>query len=1107
MTLYTYNTNAQLTSATRPSGLVTTNLYFTSGSATNHLSSSYDYAVISGSPVYYRTNSFTWTNDLVLAQTDPRGLTTTNTWDNLQRLRRVDYPDGTFITNTYTNLDLVQTVDRMGFTNSFGYNSLRQMIAATNANGVVTRYNYCSCGSLDSVTNAFGSSLQQVINYTWDLQGNLLTTSGPDNYSVTRSYNSLGQVTNTTDGLNSATNWYNNQGLLIASSNSLGAMARRIYDALDRATNTTDANSVTITNTFDNLNRLATRGYPDGGVEKFGYTLNIAALTSYTNQLGANVVNYSYDPLGRKTNEVYPTITTNSFSFSPGSDLLTLTDGKNQTTTWTFDQFGRATNKIDAANNLIFIYAYDPNNRLTNRWTPQKLTTLYSYDPVANLTNVTYHSSPTITLAYDVLNRLTNMVDAVGTTRYTYTSAGQVLSEDGPWADDTVSYSYSSQRQRLSLSLVAPNASPWAQSYYYDSVERLTNITTAAGGFSYAYDALRSTLPTVLTLPNAAYITNTFDPVARLLLSSLKNSANGSLNSHAYGYSLASQRLSSTNTFGDWRTNTYDSIGQLTAVYAADPSGVARMNERRLYFYDAGGNLINRFGGSLNLTQSVNSLNELTTVSRNNSAPVVGTTTSPATNVTVNGLNAALYADNTFAAAPIPLVNGTNTFTAIAQDSRGRSDTNTSTCYLPATNTFIYDLNGNLLSDGTRVFEYDDENQLTAVTVSNSFRSEFVYDGKMRRRIRREKVWGSGAWNLKSEIRYIYDRNLVIQERDANNLPLVTYTRGRDLSGSLQGAGGIGGLLARTDHALLATGAPGAHAYYHSDGNGNITALINTNQLIVARYLYDPFGNILSQSGPLALANGYRFSSKEAHDPSGLVYFGWRFYDPSLQRWLNRDPLGEQGFETLRKRRPLTKHLFFASGWLSTAPRPRGALLEPFAYCLNNPLNVSDPFGDNPPDCPSVLQSLWEELVELWREEGSVDFTLSGGEGLGGELRVSYSPGTGELDLGFGFGIGLGAEASVTGNLNSGEDRGWNIQSEVAGGIEVGGSMLGELSQGGINLSAGGGWGVGVGGTVTVGYTFVIFEPNSFTPLYQDPTLIQYSGGHANLTQTVGFRK
>jgi RHS repeat-associated protein len=74
-----------------------------------------------------------------------------------------------------------------------------------------------------------------------------------------------------------------------------------------------------------------------------------------------------------------------------------------------------------------------------------------------------------------------------------------------------------------------------------------------------------------------------------------------------------------------------------------------------------------------------------------------------------------------------------------------------------------------------------------------------------------------------------------------------------------------------------------------------VTALLDSQQNIVARYLYDPFGNLLARSGALADANRYRFSSKEVHPLSGLYDYGFRFYDPNLQRWLNADPLGEAG--------------------------------------------------------------------------------------------------------------------------------------------------------------------------------------------------------------------
>jgi RHS repeat-associated protein len=934
LTTFTYNTNHQLTSTMLPSGLVTTDLYFTSGSSSNRLSQTVDYAVVGGSTVYYGTNSFTWTNGLVFAHTDPLGLVVTNTWDNLQRLRRIDFPDGTSITNSFQNLDLVQTVDRMGFSNSFSYDAVRRLVAATNANGAVTRYGYCTCGVLEAVTNGFGTLLQAVTTYAWDLQGHLLQTVGPDQYIVTHQYNALGQQTNVTDGLMSTTNWFNNQGLLVASSNAFGRVSAAIYDALDRITNSTDLNGVVVTQAFDNLNRLLSRGYPDGGVERFAYTLNVSGPTAYTNQLGSNVVNFAFDPLGRKISEINPGLATNGFTYDAVGNLLTLTDGKGQITAWVRDQYGRATNKWDAADNLIFAYQFDPNGRLTNRWTPAKGSTAYRYDPAGNLTNIIYPVSPPISLAYDVLNRLTNMVDAVGTTRYAYTSAGLLQSEDGPWLDDTVTYAYTSQRQRQSLSLLAPNAAPWVHSYCYDTAGRLTNTASPAGAFSYAYDALRSTLPTLLTLPNGAYITNSYDPLARLLSTALRNNTNGVLNSHSYGYNLAGHRTALTNVAGDFRTYSYDLIGQLRTAVGEEASGTRRLNEQLGYAYDAAGNLNWRTNNALVEAFSVNNLNELTTESNTGTLTVEGTTTSTATNVAVNGLTANRYGDSTFALGGFVLANGNNSFTAVARDTLGRVDTNAITVYLPTNVAFAYDLNGNLLNDGTRYFAYDDENQLISVWVSNAWRSDFVYDGKMRRRIRREYAWSSSAWLQTNEVRYIYDANLVIQEREANNLPAVSYTRGPDLSGTLQGAGGIAGLLARTDHALLTTGDPGAHAYYHADGNGNITALINSSQLIVARYLYDPFGNVLSQSGPLADANVYRFSSKEIHANSGVFYYLYRWYDPTLQRWLNRDPIDEAGGVNL------------------------------YSPVSNNPLKDVDPYGLADTAFCQVLKALMRQTTD-----------------------------------------------------------------------------------------------------------------------------------------------
>jgi len=79
------------------------------------------------------------------------------------------------------------------------------------------------------------------------------------------------------------------------------------------------------------------------------------------------------------------------------------------------------------------------------------------------------------------------------------------------------------------------------------------------------------------------------------------------------------------------------------------------------------------------------------------------------------------------------------------------------------------------------------------------------------------------------------------------------------------------------------------------DGNGNITAVMDTNANVVARAEYDAFGRTVALTGPMAAVNHYWFSSKEYIPAAGLYNFGGRFYEPNLSRWLNHDPIQEAG--------------------------------------------------------------------------------------------------------------------------------------------------------------------------------------------------------------------
>ena len=94
-------------------------------------------------------------------------------------------------------------------------------------------------------------------------------------------------------------------------------------------------------------------------------------------------------------------------------------------------------------------------------------------------------------------------------------------------------------------------------------------------------------------------------------------------------------------------------------------------------------------------------------------------------------------------------------------------------------------------------------------SASSTRRTIFRYDRKRRRRVTREETKGSsGNWVLASETRYVKGGMRVIQERN----------------GTVEGAGGIGGPLARSEWNSVSS-AWSHHAFYHSDGVGNVTAL------------------------------------------------------------------------------------------------------------------------------------------------------------------------------------------------------------------------------------------------------------------------------------------
>ncbi|MCG8403019.1 MAG: RHS repeat-associated core domain-containing protein, partial [Firmicutes bacterium] len=167
----------------------------------------------------------------------------------------------------------------------------------------------------------------------------------------------------------------------------------------------------------------------------------------------------------------------------------------------------------------------------------------------------------------------------------------------------------------------------------------------------------------------------------------------------------------------------------------------------------------------------------------------------------------------------------------------------------------------------------------------------------MSRRVRKEvREWDGSNWILQTNEKYVYSGwNLVAVYNGRNSDALLrTYTWGTDISGTVGGAGGIGGLLSVQEHS----GTYAGKTYlYNYDATGNVTQLVDAaDGTIVAQYRYDPYGKTRVATGNgYEQVNPFRYQTKFTDDSTQLIYYGYRYYSHSMGRFLNQDPLGEQG--------------------------------------------------------------------------------------------------------------------------------------------------------------------------------------------------------------------
>ena len=169
---------------------------------------------------------------------------------------------------------------------------------------------------------------------------------------------------------------------------------------------------------------------------------------------------------------------------------------------------------------------------------------------------------------------------------------------------------------------------------------------------------------------------------------------------------------------------------------------------------------------------------------------------------------------------------------------------------------------------------------------------QFTYD-YLGRRVEK-KVTNLDTNQVVLDHKFIYDGWALVAETDASGNLTRGYTWGLDVAGSLDATGGVGALL---DITNVNTNATTTDYFPTYDGNGNVAALVRSDGVLAAAYEYSPAGQSLRKDvyDSAVSDNPFRFSTKYTDSETGLVYYGHRYYSPSLGRFINRDPIAESG--------------------------------------------------------------------------------------------------------------------------------------------------------------------------------------------------------------------
>jgi len=928
----------------------------------------------------------------------------------------------------------------------YAYDSFGNLTSTTNAKGatVTTDYETTFYAYPEKVTNSLGQSITYEYNPKF---GAVTKVTDPNGNISSTTYDSLGRVLQVKNAYNQVVSAYaypdfntkiSTNAVGLSSTEYIDGLGRK-YKAISFGEDGSSSRQVASETFYNNRGQVQAENLPHyinedpGQISYTRYDYDIRgrvikttadfpgsskdafALVSYINPLYAETT----DPQGHRKasrKNVWGNVV----------EVIEFISGGVTHTYYEYDIQNNLTKTTDNQGNITQIF-YDSAGRKLKMIDPDMGTWAYEYDILGNLIKQTDAKGQVLQFEYDTLNRLTvkRGLSPQGTVpiilaTYFYDDSAKDnclgrLSKITDQSGSTEFFYDKLGREIKSVKGLSSQGTAPSQYYTvereYDILDRLTKLTYPDGeAVNYAYDSNSGLLETVQGMSPQGTVPYVKD---------ISYNAKGQIKLIKYG----------NNTQTDY---TYGQDLRLSRIYTQglSPQGTVPAQDLN-YIFDKNGN-VTTLTDNLRSNIRTYGYDELNRLKAATNVPAPG-----------GGYTNFNYQYDSIGNMTYKSDLGVMTYGGVPSPSAGEGARLPHALTNAGGYSYQYDSNGNMTVGKNKTLEYDAENRLTKVNELGAI-TNFVYDGDGGRVMKTLIPLPSREGPGEGVISTTYIGSLFEIERLADSGERIVK---HIFAGSNR--------ICSIERGLSPQGTVPEIYYYHSDHLGSSSIITNQSGQQVQHCEYTPYGTLARNEGSDIVK--HKFTGKEL-DSTGLYFYGARYYDPEIGRFITADTIVQAPYN------PQT--------------------LNRYSYCGNNPINYTDPTGHffwfgiiigailGAISSAINHQPIWQGALmgavggALVGVGGAAAYSLWGpawafvGAAAGGAVsgainaavsggNIGYSALIGAVGAGVGYGVGYGV-------------------GQAAGPFwgAVGGGLAGGVAGGGIGAELGGGnfWqGAGMG--------------------------------------------